>query len=191
MVRVPMLEVEAKIRVQDIAAVRRRLKDAGARRIGVEEQEDAYFAHPTRDLAARDEALRLRLGGGAGVGPRRSFELTFKGPREPGDTKARVEHTVSCASDPTRLLESLGFRVAARLRKRREHYELMGAAVALDRLSGLGDFLEAEVVATQAKSAARKVERVLAELGLAREPRLRESYLELALAAGAAAATRV
>jgi adenylate cyclase class 2 len=183
MVAVGVLEVEAKLRVSDVAGLRRRLKEAGAKKAQAQEQTDTFFAHPVRDFAATDEALRVRRAGGV-------IELTYKGPRQGGTVKTRQEETLVVGGDPTPLLTALGFRVAAKLVKRREGHELEGAFVSLDRISGLGDFVEVEVVSTNAKAAEKKVERLVSALGL-EGPRLRESYLELALAAGAAGATRL
>src|SRR5688572_28544694 len=67
-------EVEQKHRVVDVAALEAQLS---ARRIRLEPaiiQSDEYFAHPARDFAKTDEALRIRTSGG------KSF-VTYKGPK--------------------------------------------------------------------------------------------------------------
>lgn len=177
-----VFEVEAKLRLRDRAGLERRLAALGARPGALEEQEDTFFAHPARDFARTDEALRLRR-----VGAR--LELTYKGPKQagvpapaaaPGGAKARIEQTLALQADPTALLAALGFHPAARLRKTRLPYRLGDVAVDLDHLEGLGDFVEVEVVAADRAAAARRVETVVAQLGLAGEPRVTQSYLELA-----------
>ncbi|HLF16943.1 MAG TPA: class IV adenylate cyclase [Candidatus Thermoplasmatota archaeon] len=167
-----MLEVEAKVRLVEPEGLRRRLRELGARSGAACEQVDVFFSHPARDLASTDEALRLRASAGR-------LELTYKGPRQPGAVKSREELTVVVDSDPTALLQALGFVPLFRLRKRREAWRLGEAEVALDRLEGLGAFAEVEAPTT------RHVEAALAALGLASLPREAKSYLELALAAGA------
>ncbi|RLF00118.1 MAG: class IV adenylate cyclase [Thermoprotei archaeon] len=132
------MEVEVKARAP-LGRVRSRLRELGARLLRVEEQEDVYFSHPCRDFSRTDEALRLRLAGGGA-------ELTYKGPRGAGPVKSRLEVTarVVDAERLVEILELLGFREVARIRKRREIYELRGVEVALDQVEGLGEFIELE-----------------------------------------------
>jgi adenylate cyclase, class 2 len=187
--RGPTLEVEAKVSIDDPAALRAVLHRLGAstRPAGVED--DAFFAHPGRDLVARDEALRLRR---LAPGPPGSalFELTYKGPRQEGAYKAREERTVRLADDPTALMAALGFSVTVRLRKTRERHHLGAVEVTLDHVEGLGWFAEVEAMGSGAREAEAAVQAALRELGLDGRPRVTDSYVELALAAGAPAAAR-
>lgn len=169
-----MLEVEAKLRLRDRAGLERRLRELGAVPGAAQRQEDTFFRHPQRDFAASDEALRLRR-----IGAR--LELTYKGPKQGGPTKARVEQTVGLASDPTPLLASLGFMPAATLGKARVPYRLGAVEVALDVVDGLGEFVEVEATGEDREAATRLVEDALRKLGLHAEPREQRSYLELAL----------
>jgi adenylate cyclase class 2 len=183
-VDVAVVEVEAKVALPEgPGPVRDALRRLGAKPAAAVVEEDAFFAHPARDLAAADEALRLRLTSGG-------YELTHKGPRAAGPVKARRETTVRLTDDPTALLEALGFRRTARLRKRRERHRLGPLEVTLDEVEGLGWFSEVEAVGPDAGAAQAAVEDGLRRLGLEGRPRLRGSYVELALAAGAAAAER-
>jgi adenylate cyclase class 2 len=187
-----MLEVEAKVALESPDALRAKLHDLGAAASPPGDEDDTFFSHPSRDLAASDEALRLRR-----VRPSRpdqsdGFELTYKGPRQAGAYKARQEHTVRLADDPTELLQALGFAPAVRLRKRRQRFRLGALEVTLDHVEGLGWFAEVEALGGgDGRGAEASVQAALRELGLAGRPRLDRSYLELALAAGAAAAERV
>ena len=177
-----VLEVEVKLRLRDgraVDALVDRLLALGAQALPAEVQEDWFFRHPGREFARTDEALRLRRVGD-------SLELTYKGPKQGGAAKARTEYTVPVASDPTPLLEALGFARAARLAKRRRPFRLGAVHIALDHLAGLGDFVEVEVVGPDQAAAETQVERALDQLGLAQEPRVASSYLELALAKGLA-----
>lgn len=179
------VEVEAKVALpQGPGPVRDALRRLGAEAGPAVVEEDAFFAHPSRDLLATDEALRLRR-------TQDGFELTHKGPRHGGGAvKARRETRVWMADDPTPLLQELGFRRTVRLRKRRERHHLAGLEVTLDEVGGLGWFAEVEAVGSDREAAEAAVEDGLRRLGLDRLPRLRESYVELALAAGASAAER-
>lgn len=168
-----MLEVEVKVRLRDRGALEQRLRAVEARPGPVQHQVDTFFAHPARDFVAGDEALRLRR-----IGAR--LELTYKGPRLGGPTKARVEQTVGLASDPTALLASLGFTPAATLSKTRTPYHLGAVEVALDEVQGVGLFVEVEATGEDREAAGRLVEDALRRLGLQDEPRESRSYVELA-----------
>lgn len=178
-----VLEVEAKVALHGPEELRSTLHRLGAAATPAVVEVDVFFAHPQRDLSASDEALRLR-------GDPQGFELTHKGPRQPGAYKAREERTVRLADDPTALLGALGFRPAVRLRKTRERHRLGTLEVTLDHVEGLGWFAEVEALGPDARAAEAAVQAALRELGLAGRPRVTGSYVELALAAGAPAVDR-
>ncbi|MFM9024690.1 MAG: class IV adenylate cyclase [Planctomycetaceae bacterium] len=183
-----MYEVELKFRVADAAAVERQLADLGAPFAAAEEQVDRYFAHPARDFAATDEALRLRRVGDHAA-------LTWKGPRLDATTKTRreIELPLAIPADGataiarwTDLLEALGFRPVREVAKRRRiavvHRDGHEIEVALDHVAGLGDFLEIELWSAEEglDAARRHVEALARELGCGAPER--RSYLELLLA---------
>jgi adenylate cyclase, class 2 len=174
-----MFEVEVKARVASAQDARARVQELGGERLGKEEQRDTYFAHPQRDFAATDEALRLREAWGGA-------ELTYKGPKLDGRTKAREELTLRLGApeDAAAMLERLGFRPVAVVAKWRETWKLRGAEVAIDEVEGLpGAFIEVELGTERAEDMARLGDRALAllqELGGAES--LRTSYLEMLLA---------
>jgi adenylate cyclase, class 2 len=180
----PGLEVEAKVRLDGPEALRAALHRLGAASSPPAVEEDVFFTHPSRDLAAADEALRLRR-------TEAGFELTYKGPRRKGAYKAREERTVRVGDDPTGLLSGLGFAPSVRLRKQRQRFRLAALEVTLDHVEGLGWFAEVEAMGDDPRSAEAAVRSALRELGLDARPREERSYVELALAAGVAAAERV
>ncbi len=130
--------------------LRRRLEECGA----VEEprvvQVDTYLTHPSRDFAQTGEALRLRRIGAEN-------RITYKGPRYGGPTKTREEIEIPIAEGEeaflqlTELFEKLGFRPVAAVHKTRSTFHLSdppySIEVLLDRVDGLGDFAEIEVIA--------------------------------------------
>ena len=185
-----MYEVELKFAVSGRAALERRLVEMGGRLAEPQEQVDRYFAHPCRDFAQTDEALRLRRVGD-------SVAITWKGPRIDAATKTRREIELELAPLPaaldagptlsswTELLEALGFRRVMEVAKRRQPLRLVwqGAEVdvALDTVAGLGEFLELEIMAAEGEvpAARARLESLAQEIGLG--PTERRSYLELIL----------
>ena len=187
-----MYEVELKFPLVDVAAVETALGGLSARTRPSIDQADIYFAHPSRDFAQSDEALRLRREGDA-------VAITWKGPRLGQEAKTRREIELPLAgivaaagAEATlaaweELLEALGFRRAWEVLKRRRRSEVswQGSTieVAIDTVTGLGDFLELEILASAAEIplALASLQSLAAEIGLGQPER--RSYLEMLLAA--------
>ena len=178
-------EVEVKYRLADHDQLERRLAERGATREAEIVQEDVYLSHPSRDFAASNEAFRIRRVG-------TENRITYKGPRLSGPTKTREEIELSVTSGEIafkqllRLLENLGFRPVATIRKSRSPFHLnqkgRAVEVVLDRALGLGNFAEIEALAATESElpAAQAAVLALAEdLGLTEvEPK---SYLRMTL----------
>ena len=181
-------EVEQKFPVPDHSVLLAKLSALAATRGEPIEQIDTYYAHPTRDFAKTDEALRIRRAGGDNF-------LTYKGPKLDVETKTRREIEIplapgeSAAASFGVLLEALGFSPVATVRKIRTlltaAWQGQSVEVALDDVDGLGTFVELELTADEAEvDAARDAILSLAsELGLgsADHSAERRSYLELLL----------
>lgn len=180
------IEVELKFRVADVSSLERQLAALGFERPQTVEQADVYYAHPGRDFARTDEALRVRQ-----VGEHNYF--TYKGPKLDAATKTRREIEIALSdgstvlSDAGQFLQALGFKPVAEVRKTRRHgavaWQGRQVEVSLDWVEPLGDFVELEIVAGQAETAAAR-DCILAlanELGL--HDTERRSYLELLLEA--------
>jgi len=75
-------EVEQKFPVADLADVENRLAALGATFVDEVVQVDRYFAHPSRDFAKTDEAIRIRQVGDANF-------ITYNGPKIDTTTKTR------------------------------------------------------------------------------------------------------
>lgn len=180
-----MIEVELKYRLDDPEEALARLIAHGATPSGESVDRDQYFAHPVRDFAATNEALRLRWDGQAAT-------MTYKGPLLDSVSKTREEFEFELKDSPSlevagQLLERLGFRAVRVVEKRRTKFSVpwRGAAVTacLDDVTGAGLFLELEVLAPDgAWEAARDSLQALGRsLGLTDSER--RSYLELVLEA--------
>jgi adenylate cyclase, class 2 len=179
-----MYEVEMKFPVADLVALERRLTGLGASIAGEQAEMDVYFAHPARNFAKTDEALRIRRKGPANF-------ITYKGPKIDATTKTRREIDLSLppgeetAQAWTGMLEALGFTIVGEVCKlrRKAHLDWQGRRVeiSLDEVERLGSFVELElVVAAEEVEAAKACIASLAKaLGL--EGGERRSYLELLL----------
>jgi len=179
-----MYEVEQKYAVEDIDAVRSKLIELGAADAHRVTQVDQYFAHPGRDFADTDEALRIRRVG------EHNF-VTYKGPKIDSSTKTRreleiaVESGTVAAEKFVALLEALSFAKVAEVRKVRRvmslSWENRHVEIALDEVDSLGAYLELELTADDSDvDRARELIGTLAERLDMNSPE-RRSYLEMLL----------
>ena len=170
-----VIEVETKIVVSNLPEIADRLRSLGASYLGGSFQRDTYLNAPHCDYAKTDEALRVRE-------TKSGTEITYKGPKQQkSGSKARTEITLSVASaeDAIRLLTAAGFFVSEIVKKEREEYSYDGTTIALDRVEGLGTYIEIEVLTDEDIPAAnRKIESVKKELNIS-GTHIPESYLEL------------
>lgn len=180
------IEVEQKFRVDDLGGLERQLALLGAEPGEDQVQVDVYYAHPARDFAATDEALRLRRVGSENY-------ITYKGPKLDATTKTRRELELALpagdegAHAAAALLEALSFRKVLEVRKRRRHLTLdwqgCEVTVALDYLDDLGDFVELELLANESSMPAAQAAVTALAHRLELRNSERRSYLELLLAA--------
>jgi adenylate cyclase class 2 len=177
-------EVELKFPLADFQAVRENLRELPATAQPAVEQVDRYFAHPQRDFAQTDEALRLRsVGTWNGI--------TYKGPVVDQQTKTRHEIEIpyaegqAAADQFAELLTRLGFREVRAVRKRRTPFHLNWEGrpleIVLDEVEGLGRFIELEGLADESERDALRdsILRLARRFGL--EHPERKSYLCLLL----------
>ena len=145
-------EVELKFPVPDLSAFAAKLAALAIPIAPAQEEIDVYFAHPARDFAQTDEALRLRCKGDANY-------ITYKGPKIDAATKTRREIELPLAPGPeslaswTALLEAVGFRPAGEVRKSRRKaavpWQGRQVEASLDEVERAGTFVEFELVAEQ------------------------------------------
>jgi len=177
-------EVELKFRLADPAHMESHLHSLGAVRGAVQTQCDQYFAHPIRNFAETDEALRIRSIGDEN-------RITFKGPVLDQATKTRHESELTfqsgsaAAEQLARIWEQLGFRRVRKVQKTRQLYHLQWQGrdleICLDRVEGLGEFLEIETLADDSDKtvAQQTILSLAAKLQLTTPER--RSYLEMLL----------
>jgi len=133
-------EIEVKLPAAHLESVRRRLQELGASllRRRHDESNDLYDDAGGK-LSGSGCALRLRRVDAA-------CWLTFKGPprfEEGVKTREERETTVGDAAEAEAILARIGLSRRFRYEKRREEWQLLGCAIALDE-TPIGDFVEVE-----------------------------------------------
>jgi predicted adenylyl cyclase CyaB len=165
-----MIEREVKIRVTDLAAIRRRLESLGAHREGVENEVNRILDSSDGALQRKHQVLRVRTAD--------KSTFTWKGQAEdhdPFEHKTREEIEVQFSTEGTEellgILAKLGYAEVIRYVKERETWRWLGAVIAVDRLE-FGDFVEIE-------GEAGAIQDVMHRLQIESEPREQRSYPEL------------
>jgi adenylate cyclase, class 2 len=170
------VEIEAKMKVNDLAAVRARLQECGGQRRGNVMETNTFLDTKDHSLLAKDQGLRIRHTRDPQSNAEQST-ITFKGPRLHGALKSREERELAVGNpkDAMALLESLGFARVLTFQKRRESWMLEGCHVELDELPHLGVFVEIEGPKEQSVMKAREL------LQLGDRPLIKASYIALLL----------
>lgn len=187
-----MYEVELKLRA-DHEQVRERLGELDSTHVGAVSQVDTYYDAPDREFAATDEALRIRRetrrpqsrGGSDDTARDTRVLLTYKGPLVDAESKSRAEAEtqVTDGEELRRILDGLGYEPAATVHKERDRYSVGDCRVTLDRVEGLGEFVEVEyrdpVDEATIDHARRTATDLLESLELDAGDAIRTSYLGL------------
>jgi adenylate cyclase class 2 len=157
-----MEEIELKAVVDDLAARRRRVEEAGGRLVFAGRLEDRRYDTAERALARRGHVLRVRIYRDAEGA---SAELCWKGPtRHAGGFKVREELGARVADGGAlaAILERLGYVVTAAIDREIAQYALDGATVRFERYPRMDVLVEVE-------GAPAAIERAIAATGIARE----------------------
>ncbi len=165
-------EIEAKLKVDSLEEIKRKLTEVGAEFLEEQLQIDNYFDDANRALTKTDRCLRLRR---MLVGENERFFLTYKGAKEKNEFKKRqeIEIEVEDGNSAQKLLLLLGYNKALAFEKKRRIWRFGGCKVALDELPLLGFFLEIEGPDSE------KIADVQRSLGLSELPPILESYASL------------
>jgi len=164
--------VELKARVDDLDLIRKKLIHLRARHVGTFRQTDVYFEVPEgrlklREVEGYNEAELVYYERENIAGPKRSDVFILKVPK-PAFFKA---------------LLGKALQVRATVDKTREIYRYRGTKIHLDRVEGLGNFVEFERETTAdpelMKKNEQKLKTLMEKLGISPESLVKLSYGDL------------
>ena len=185
-----MIEVEVKLplrrqeNTEETDRITVVLCSMGFRKAARFRQRDTYFDNEAGEIRGGGKALRIRETEDLMKGVV-TAELNFKGPRmdQVSMTRQELETEVGQAETGRRILAALGFSpVLPEVVKERTEYRRKEITAALDRVEGLGDFLELEILAdeeTENGKVLQKLEELLGELGYQMGDTVTRSYLSM------------
>lgn len=167
------VEIKARLAsLQALLPLAARLADAGPTEL---DQDDTFFVCP-------EGRLKLR------AFPDRTGELIFyRRPDQAGPKESFYVISDTASPDTLRQVLTLAYGQAGRVRKHRTLFLVGRTRLHLDRVEGLGDFLELEVVLAPDEPVAAGVaeaEALLSRLGVSREQLVSTAYVDLLAAAG-------
>lgn len=162
--------IEIKARVADPDALEARAASLSGRGPDLIEQDDTFFHCPSGRLKLRD------FGNGSG-------ELIFYRRADASGPKTSF-YRITPSDRPDELRETLGAALGklGRVRKLRRLYMIGRTRVHLDRVEGLGDFMELEVVLgadEEEASGAHEAEQLIKQLGIQGEDLVEQAYVDL------------
>jgi adenylate cyclase, class 2 len=177
------IEVEKKFTLPDPAPLRTRLEELGVRPSAPVRQVDAYYNAPHRNFLDADvisEWLRIRTEEHGGSINFKRFHPVGSVARTHAD---EYEAGVDDVEAVRRLLEALDFRPLVTVEKTRVAYRLPDVEVVFDHVTGAGDFVEFEYKgdADDVADATRRLDRVIASLGVALGAEVRRGYPHMLL----------
>lgn len=161
--------VEIKARIDDLAAVEARARAIATSPAEDLVQDDTFFA------AARGRLKLRELADGTGQ------LIHYERPDATGPKTS--DYVIAAVAQPATLREALAraHGVIGRVRKQRRVYLVGRTRIHLDRVEGLGDFVELEVVLAPEepeRAGDAEARRLLAALGIASSALVQGAYLD-------------
>jgi len=134
-------EKELKFKLSNIDPIIEKIKELGFEELGENEQEDIYFDSIDNKLLKEGKALRIRKEGNR-------FYLTFKSKALSRKPKIRKEINMELNETQViklkEILKSLGYNEVLKIIKKRREFKRKDFRIAIDKVEGLGVFLEIE-----------------------------------------------
>jgi predicted adenylyl cyclase CyaB len=162
--------VEIKARVADREALVRRVQAVATDGPVVIVQDDTFFH-------CDNGRVKLRK-----FSEDRGELIFYRRPDEPGPKESFYIRSPTSAPDAMRESLARAYGVAGRVRKHRTLYLAGRTRVHVDRVEGLGDFLELEVVLDDGESVdagTREAENLMATLGIEASDLVQGAYVDL------------
>ena len=160
---------ELKARLKEESTVRAALKRLRARYVGTDHQVDTYFCVPRGRLKVREGRIENAL-------------IYYERPDSPRARRARIEMVLLPRRNSVKAILARALAVLVVVDKRREIYLVGNVKIHLDRVRGLGKFVEVEAVSrsgglAKIRQQARKFQKLF---GIAPSDLVGQSYSDLA-----------
>ena len=177
------VEVEVKLKIEDPEQLIEKLEGLGFIKGEQLLESDTYFTSENPDFVKLGEALRVRQIRNVDT-DEISAVITYKGKKLDDRSMAReeLELEIPDAEVGKTLLQRIGFYSVPVLAKKRWYFRRNEMTACVDQVTGLGDYLELEIIVeteAEREGALQRIENVLVSLGHSMKDTTRHSYLSM------------
>ncbi len=169
------MEIEVKVKVENLEEVKKKLESIGAKFGSPKKQVDNYYKQKGKEMELQKAGsflLRIRSENEKSI-------LTMKLLTGKQGVWEEYETEISNKKDMERILEKLGFVKVISKVKTREQGKLNEFEVNLDKIEGLGDFVEFELISDNSEEAKKRILRLIEKLKLPKENIIHKGYARL------------
>lgn len=169
------MEVEIKAKINDLEAIKAKLKDIGASFETPKKQLDIYFMNKERDMGffrIGDFIVRIRK-------CEKGKFLTYKEITERRGVWKEYETKIDNIEDTDLILKGIGLREVFRINKNRVSGSLGKFSFNLDNVKELGKFIEVELIDDDGEKAQEEIKDFFKKLGISEKQLERKGYGEL------------
>lgn len=173
-----MTEMEIKAHVQDAYFIEEELRSQGCTWSEPITQSDTIYKKSLHSPDIQEPIFRIRKAASKVI-------LTLKVLSNDKNTATELELSVGDADTMEKILETIGFAPIAFLEKTRKTTLWKGYEICLDKVTGLGNFVEIEKLADNALHASEIYEdmkQLLLSLGITEKDFCKEKYYEMLMA---------
>lgn len=174
-------EIEIKLPIDHPEEIKEKLLSKGFQEEAIVHESDTYYNSMYHDVKKLGEALRIRKIRDLSTGQTRA-QINFKGKKMDHVSMSRQEYETDVENPECmeQIIIALGFSPEAGVQKTRCYMKRDEMTACLDQVDRLGDFLELEVMVSEAsvrENYLQMMNELLEELGLSMKDTLRTSYL--------------
>lgn len=179
-----MIEVEIKLPISNPDLIEKKLLEDGFEKSSFIREQDTYFDNAREEIRRSGTALRVRETKDLLTGQTWA-QLNYKGKKMDTQTMTRreLETGVENGAVCREILQALGYSSEnSEVVKERKMLRKDSATACLDRVHGLGSFLELEILVeddVQRKAALERIEQILGGLGYRISDTVQNSYLSM------------
>ena len=169
------LEIEIKAKIRDFSKIRKQLLEVGAKKTGTVHQIDTYYLiSPKYRFKSGEPRLRIR--------ENKTANKFFWEYHQPTDMFGAKEYETEI-DDPKMaklILKKLGYEAEAVIDKVREEYKFKSLNIVLDKVKGLGQFMEVEIMDYNRKEGLNRIYGFYNKIGISKEDLIPEKrYLDM------------
>ena len=166
------MEIEARVKIDDLEVIKLELRKLGAIFSHIEVQEDTYFKKQGDTSKEGSFPLRIRK-------TPLNTRLTYKGLTDVDGAWIEHETHVGDHEQTGKILEGVGYVKDFQIHKEREHGVLGEINLCLDTIKDLGTFLEVEIICDDVVFGKKKLVELLEKLGFNEQNIIHRSYVAL------------